>query len=110
MVTTSGWIFPLPSYRVESPVPVSEIQNGPIGLYEMPQGLTRFESVMGALPGRFETRFVLWYTPPPEVGRARAVPGKRNSASVGIATSKLKSPCFFGHKCMCLLLRLKPGT
>src|SRR5262245_1948410 len=36
---------PAPLYTVTTPVPLSEIQNGPpMGLKEMPQGFTRFES------------------------------------------------------------------
>jgi len=57
-VTTSGMMFPTPPYRVETPVPLSETQNGPLGDAEMPQELTRFGSVLRARPGTSETRFV----------------------------------------------------
>src|SRR5262249_19402656 len=58
MLTTSelietGVLFvPGTLYRVDRLVPLSEIQNGPAGLSEMPQGLTRWGSVTAATPGR----------------------------------------------------------
>src|SRR5258706_372955 len=87
MVTTSDCMFPLPSYNVDSPELLSEIQNGLIGLYEIPQGLTRFGSVMAALPGVFETTVVLWYTPPTHLAPAKAVPGNRSSTIVSITAT-----------------------
>src|SRR6266487_1352349 len=52
MVTTSGDApgdngltgVPFPSYRVDTPVPLSEIHQGLVELCDRPQGLTRFES------------------------------------------------------------------
>src|SRR5579863_2501128 len=58
IVTTSDWIAPVLLYRVESPVPLSAIQNGLVALNEIPQGLTRFVSVTAAIPGRSETRLL----------------------------------------------------
>ena len=56
-VTVSGTTCAPPSKRLETPVPLSANQNGPVGLKEMPQGLTRLGTVMSANPGRSEARF-----------------------------------------------------
>src|SRR5262245_13986673 len=40
--TTSDCGVPAVLYSVDTPVPLSEIQKGPVGLSEMPQGLTRW--------------------------------------------------------------------
>src|SRR5437588_209241 len=44
MLTTGGTPMPLLLYRVDRPVPLSEICQGPVGLCDRPQGLTRFGS------------------------------------------------------------------
>src|SRR5262249_7615462 len=59
MVTTNGLVTVAPeiTYTLAKPVPLSEIQKGPVGLAEMPQGFTRLASVWLA-PGMSETRLV----------------------------------------------------
>src|SRR5260221_6485812 len=59
-VTTSGIGVPAPLYSVEKPVPLSEIQNGEVGLCTIPQGLTRCGSVTLATPGKSDTKLVCW--------------------------------------------------
>src|SRR5689334_10109388 len=57
MVTTScllpgpDWGLPCPSYKVVTPVWLSETQIGSPGPVEVPQGLRRFGSVCRASPG-----------------------------------------------------------
>ena len=58
IVTTNGRGAPLPSYRVETPLPLSATHHGLVGDRVNPQGLTRFGSTVGATPGRSETRLV----------------------------------------------------
>ena len=62
MVTTIGLPTgngcPLALYTVARPVPLSEIQNGPMGGNEIPQELTRFGSVTLARPATSDTKFV----------------------------------------------------
>src|SRR5712672_1060399 len=53
-----GWGLPCPSYRVVTPVWLSETQIGSPGPVEVPQGLRRFGSVCTARPGMSETRLV----------------------------------------------------
>src|SRR5947207_3139923 len=53
-VTTSGTGWPPPSNRSEAPAPLSENQNGPVGLADTPHGLTRFGSATRAAPGTSE--------------------------------------------------------
>src|SRR5579859_6796781 len=66
MVTTScclpgpGWGLPCPSYKVVTPVALSETQIGSPGPVEVPQELRRFGSVCRARPGTSETRLVCW--------------------------------------------------
>src|SRR5579864_4230891 len=66
IVTTScllpgpGWGLPCPSYRVVTPVALSETQIGRPGPVEVPQALRRFGSVCRARPGMSETRLVCW--------------------------------------------------
>src|SRR5437660_173631 len=43
---------------VETPAPLSETQNGPVGLAARPQGLTRLGSVFWAMPAMSESMFV----------------------------------------------------
>ena len=50
--------LPLPSYRVERPVPLSETQKGLPGPKAIPHGLIKFRSVKAANPGTSATRFV----------------------------------------------------
>src|SRR5205823_10635989 len=53
----TGKGLPAPLYTVTTPVPLSETQNGPpMGLNEIPQGLTRFGSRWFACPTKSETR------------------------------------------------------
>ena len=59
--TTSDCATPLPSYRVESPLPLSATQEKPAGLKTSPQGLTRLGSVWAAGTKPSETRLVCWY-------------------------------------------------
>src|SRR3954470_10413877 len=58
IVTTSGTIPPEPLYSVETPVPLSATHHGLLELRASPQGLTRFGSVVGAIPGTSDTRLV----------------------------------------------------
>jgi hypothetical protein len=60
-VTTSALGFPWPLYKVDTPVPLSEIQNALVGDNEIPQGFFRLGSVLAARPGISETRLV-WIT------------------------------------------------
>src|SRR5438552_1939619 len=60
IVTTSDWATPLPSYRVATPVPLSDTQMNVFWPKDIPQALTRFGSVNMARPGTSETRFVCW--------------------------------------------------
>src|SRR5262249_31760183 len=53
---TSGTACPRPSSKSETPLPLLANQNGPVGLEEIPQGFTRFGSVMRANPGMSEVR------------------------------------------------------
>src|SRR5664279_4413 len=66
MVTTSGVAVgtgtPVPSYRVDRPVPLSDTHNGRPTAVEMPHGFRRLRSRCAAIPGMFETRFV-WVNP-----------------------------------------------
>src|SRR6516165_10848567 len=55
IVTSKRWLMGLPprspKYRGLSPVPLSDSQNAPpLGLSEIPHGLTRFASVISATP------------------------------------------------------------
>src|SRR5579883_2064636 len=50
--------FPAPSWIDAIPEPLSDIQNGPVGLKETPQGLIRFGSVTGAGTKPSETKLV----------------------------------------------------
>ena len=65
--------LPSPSYRVETPVPLSDTQNGPVGPSEMPQGLTRFGSVCLAGTEPSETRLVCSYWPNAAADKQRVV-------------------------------------
>src|SRR5262245_42810334 len=56
--TTSDCGVPAVLYSVDTPVPLSETQNGLPPLSAMPQGLTRWGSRFAATPGRSDTRFV----------------------------------------------------
>src|SRR5947209_18491854 len=47
-VTVSGTLAPAPLYSVLTPAPLSEIQNGLVGEWVRPQGLTRFGSIVTA--------------------------------------------------------------
>ena len=58
MLTTKGWIAPVPSYSVVTPVPASDTQKAPVGEYATPQGLTRFGSTTAAGTAPSDTRFV----------------------------------------------------
>src|SRR6476659_9360913 len=58
MVTTRDFGLPVPSYRVDLPAPLSEIHQGVPDPRDIPQGLTRFGSVTGAMPGILDTRLV----------------------------------------------------
>src|SRR5882672_1199201 len=49
IVTTRLCASPVPSYRVESPVPLSEIHQGEPEDRDMPQAFTRFGSILGTL-------------------------------------------------------------
>src|SRR5437868_3224374 len=49
---------PVPSRLVDFPDPFSEIQSPLLSPKAIPHGLTRFGSVLAAIPGRSETRFV----------------------------------------------------
>src|ERR1700730_17214650 len=66
IVTTSwclpgpGWGLPCPSYKVVTPVALSETEIGRPGAVEVPQELRRFGSVCRATPGISETRLVCW--------------------------------------------------
>src|SRR5262245_25658631 len=56
IVTSKRWLMGLPlrspKYRGLRPVPLSDSQNAPpLGLSEIPHGLTRFASVISATPG-----------------------------------------------------------
>jgi hypothetical protein len=57
-VTTSGMISPAPLYSVAKPVLLSETQNGEPELNDTPHGLAKFGSVVFAIPGISDTRFV----------------------------------------------------
>src|SRR6185369_16417315 len=46
MVTTRGWGAPVKSYKVDSPIPLSEIHQGDPEARESPQALTRLGSTM----------------------------------------------------------------
>src|SRR5579863_8907761 len=58
MVTTSGTAVPVPSYKVETPFPLSETHQGVVEPRDSPQGLTRFASVKVAGTNPSETRLV----------------------------------------------------
>jgi len=51
-------VVPVTAYKVAEFVPWFEVQNGLVGLRDIPQGFTRRGSVMMARPGMSETRFV----------------------------------------------------
>src|SRR6185369_11557073 len=57
IVTTRGCGLPVPSYKVDFPVPLSDTQTGPFGLKATPHPLTRFGSVKsaGTLPSDTST-------------------------------------------------------
>ena len=57
-LTTSGMVAPVPSYRVETLVPLSATHHGVVGPAARPQALTRFGSTLAAAPGTSETS--LW--------------------------------------------------
>src|SRR5439155_23207328 len=48
MVTTSDCGLPAPSYRVDTPAPLSDTQKGPVGGKAMPHGVFRLASVCAA--------------------------------------------------------------
>src|SRR5438445_8408443 len=60
MVIVGGTDLPLFVYCVDTPVPLSETRQGPVGLCASPQALTRLGSVKRARPGTSETRFLWW--------------------------------------------------
>src|SRR5438132_13614957 len=47
-----------PVERVDTPVPLSDTQNGFVGPNDIPHGFFRCESVTAAIPGMSETRLV----------------------------------------------------
>src|SRR5262252_5189081 len=48
-IVITGWVpTPAASYCVARPLPLSETTQGPVGLCDSPQELTRFESVSSA--------------------------------------------------------------
>src|SRR5258708_39197888 len=57
----TGKDVPSPRYKVESPVPLSAIQNGDVGPKAKPHGLTRLGSTNRATPAISETRFIRVY-------------------------------------------------
>src|SRR6516225_3708314 len=59
-VTTRVWVLPVPSYRVDSPAPLSDTHHGPDGEATIPQGLTRLASAKGLMPAMSELRMVGW--------------------------------------------------
>src|SRR5262245_43121449 len=65
MLTSNRWLIGLPArsprYRGLRPVPLSDSQNAPpLGLSEMPHGLTRFGSKTWATPIWSDTRLGCW--------------------------------------------------
>src|SRR6266446_136304 len=56
IVTTSDCGVPLPLYIVDKPAWLSDTQNGLLALLAIPHGLTRFVSVLSAIPAMSETR------------------------------------------------------
>src|ERR1039458_7082990 len=58
MVTTNASVLPVPSYNVESPVPLSETHHGPAGVAIKPQGFTRLVSLKLPTVGMSELRLV----------------------------------------------------
>src|SRR3982750_827618 len=61
MVTTRPCFTPRPLYRVATPVPASEIQNGLGPETDMPHGSVMCGSVEAASPGMSEARLVCPY-------------------------------------------------
>ena len=57
-MTTNPSLSPAPLYSVASPVPLSDTQNGEMGLNDTPQGLAKSGSVVFAIPGISDTKFV----------------------------------------------------
>src|SRR5919107_3456684 len=76
---TMGLPLTAPMYSVEVEVPALDTQTGVLGPRDIPQAFFRFGSVMCALPGWSDTRFV-WVTPCEYVGRCACV------APAGLAT------------------------
>src|SRR5689334_3776986 len=99
MVTTSGVGegagVPVPSYRVETPAPLSDTHSGSPADVEMPQGLRRLGSVCAAMPAMLDTRFVWrkplsrWWLSSAAAVTAGAAPPTINSPAV-IAASRIE--------------------
>src|SRR5664280_3742597 len=83
MVTTSACGVPAALYRVESPVPLSEIHQGPVGLKDIPQALTRLASVLTLMLTMSEVRIVGWVF--------WAAAGRLNNVAAASNTVALKS-------------------
>src|SRR6516164_6046884 len=60
----TGKACPFALYRVDTPDPLSETQNGEVELETRPQGLTRLGSVKRATPAMSETKFTRVYLCP----------------------------------------------
>src|SRR3954466_6739253 len=61
MVTTRPCFTPRPLYRVATPVPASEIQNGLVAERDMAHAFFNCGSVLAASPGMSEARLVCTY-------------------------------------------------
>src|SRR5262249_33235613 len=88
--TTSDCGVPAVLYSVDTPVPLSEIQKGPVGLSEMPQGLTRWGSRFAATPGRSDTRFVCSTLP---ARRRRSSSASRPGRNLGAGRRRGRTRC-----------------
>src|ERR1051325_8479480 len=73
---------PVPSRLVDFPDPFSDIQSPLLSPKAIPHGLTRFESVLFAIPGTSETRFVCV-----NVGAVTVAGRRRGATTIIVATA-----------------------
>src|SRR6266849_1456716 len=121
MVTAGPTRMPLPSYCVPKPVPLSDTSQGPDGLCDKPQALTRFGSWNSAILGRSDTRFVWTYSP--LLGAPATTGSKMSSDSATVAATatvltrgrantltRMDVPPFGHASCLAPSLYGAPGT